>query len=137
MQEFYARCRASQELIFAQIPWASAGAERSRLAAGRGRTNPKESRPSVESTRSYSTPKLDSDRESVRSTPEEQLLAALLGANEELLEALRLYDDLERVGIERDAEERSRKETRIDRSVSPRLILFSSMANFCPASPIR
>lgn len=63
-------------------------------------------------------------------------MAALLGANEELLEALRLYDDLERVGIERDAEERSRKETRIDRSVSPLLILFSSMIDFFPASSI-
>lgn len=61
---------------------------------------------------------MDSDRESDHSTAEEKLLAALLGANEELLEALRLYDDLERVGIERDAEERSRKETRMDRSVS-------------------
>ena len=34
------------------------------------------------------------------------------------MEALRLYDDLERVGIEREAEERSRKETRMDRNVS-------------------
>lgn len=38
------------------------------------------------------------------------------------MEALRLYDDLERVGIEREAEERSRKETRMDRNVR---LLFS------------
>ena len=87
------------------------------MAAGRGKAHPKDSRPSIESNRSISATKGDSDRESSRSTVEEQLLAALLGANEELLEALRQYDDLERVGIERDAEERSRKETRIDRSV--------------------
>ncbi|OBZ74920.1 TOM1-like protein 2 [Grifola frondosa] len=92
IREFYARCRASQELISAQIPWAFAGAERSREAAARKEDD---------------APEL---------TTEEKLLAALLAANEELLEALRLYDDLERVGIERDAEERSKKETRMDRT---------------------
>ena len=54
---------------------------------------------------------------------EEKLLAALLNANEELTSALRQYEDLERVGMERDTEERSKKETRIDRNVS-----FSSSA---------
>lgn len=33
------------------------------------------------------------------------------------MEALRVYDDLERVGIERETEERSRKETRMNRDV--------------------
>lgn len=50
-------------------------------------------------------------------TVEEKLLAALLGANAELLEALTLYEDLERVAEERKAEDRSRKETRMDRRV--------------------
>ena len=50
-------------------------------------------------------------------TTEEKLLAAILASNEELLEALRLYDDLERVGIERDTEERSKREIRMDRAV--------------------
>ena len=45
-------------------------------------------------------------------------MAALLASNEELTEALKMYEDLERVGIEREAEARSRKETRIDRNVS-------------------
>lgn len=117
MQEFYARCRASQELIFAQIPWASAGAERSRQAAGRGSPSPQKR------TRSHDTsnPPAIAQQDSVEHaevTQEELLLAALLKANEELTDALRQYDDLERVGIERDTEERSRKETRIDRSVS-------------------
>jgi hypothetical protein len=58
-----------------------------------------------------------SDDEPVELTAEEQLLAALLAANEELLEALRVYDDLERVGAERMVEERSRKEVREDRTV--------------------
>ena len=51
-------------------------------------------------------------------TVEENLLAALLGANAELMEALQQYEDLERVAQERLAEERSRKEIRMDRGVS-------------------
>ena len=51
-------------------------------------------------------------------TVEENLLAALLGANAELMEALQQYEDLERVAEERLAEERSRKEIRMDRGVS-------------------
>lgn len=54
-------------------------------------------------------------------TAEEQLLASLLAANQELLEAFRVYDDLERLALaereEREVEERSRVEQRIDRRV--------------------
>ena len=118
-QEFYARCRASQELISAQIPWAFAQADRSREAAGRPTEAAKarETRSSIdrERDRPPSSPKKDKDE---HLTTEEKLLAAILAANEELLEALRLYDDLERVGIERDAEERSKRDIRMDRSVS-------------------
>ena len=45
---------------------------------------------------------------------EEQLLAALLSANEQLTEALKMYEDLERIKMERDVEERSRKETKMN-----------------------
>lgn len=83
-------------------------------------SKPREARRSVERDRDRdrppSSPKNDIDSEHL--TTEEKLLAAILAANEELLEALRLYDDLERVGIERDAEERSKREVRMDRSVS-------------------
>lgn len=51
-------------------------------------------------------------------TPEEQLLGSLLEANEALTSVLRVYDDIERIGIEREAVERSRQEIRLDRSVS-------------------
>jgi hypothetical protein len=53
-------------------------------------------------------------------TPEEQLLGALLDANEALTSVLRVYEDIEQIGIERDALrlERSRQETHLDRSVS-------------------
>lgn len=113
VQEFYARCRASQELIYAQIPWASANAERSRQAAGR-------ESPVVRRKNSAGTPRsnvlsiVGEPEDAPGLTVEEQLLAALLNANEELTEALRLYDDLERVKIEREAERRSKKETRMD-----------------------
>ena len=57
----------------------------------------------------------------VELTPEEQLLGALLEANEALTSVLRVYDDIERIGIERgierEAVERSRQEVRLDRSV--------------------
>ncbi|KAI0920434.1 hypothetical protein AcW1_002174 [Taiwanofungus camphoratus] len=115
IREFYARCRASQELISAQIPWAFSGAERSRRAAGREQPL-QDMRPSIDSNRTTSpVSTTDTDR-TPELTPEEQLLADLLAANEELMEALRVYDDLERVGLEREAEERSRKEIRMDRS---------------------
>ena len=120
-QEFYARCRASQELIAAQIPWAFAQAEKSRQAAGRRGQPNGAPRPSLDSRgrrRTDSQVSLSTISSSGELTQEEQLLAALLAANEDLMEALRLYDDLERVGIEREAEERSRKETRMDRNVS-------------------
>lgn len=59
-------------------------------------------------------------------TIEEQLLAALLGANAELMEALKLYEDLERVGVERKIEDRSRREARLGRRVC-RSVLTSSI----------
>jgi hypothetical protein len=108
LQEFYFKCRSSQELIFAQIPWASAGADRSRLARGQP------GKPKLLSSLSQSEGSpTGSDEEPVQLTTQEQLLAALLGANEALLEALRVYDDLERLALERRAEERSRKEMRM------------------------
>ncbi|RPD60760.1 hypothetical protein L227DRAFT_501092 [Lentinus tigrinus ALCF2SS1-6] len=120
IKEFYARCRASQELISAQIPWAFAQAERSREAAGKttDKHKEREGRHSVdrEREREQLPPSPKKDKDSERLTTEEKLLAAILASNEELLEALRLYDDLERVGIERDAEERSKREIRMDRS---------------------
>lgn len=92
IKEFYARCRSSQELIFAQIPWATSSAERSRnnrMASG----EPLDRRESNV---------LDANKDPSELTVEEQLLAALLISNEELVESLRMYDDWERVGIETD-----------------------------------
>lgn len=56
-------------------------------------------------------------------TIEEELLAALLDANEALIAALRMYDDLARVAAERATEEKSRREVRMDRRVSFSLCL--------------
>lgn len=131
VQEFYARCRASQELISAQIPWAFSQAERSRQAAGRKGQPNGVTRPSTDShtpNRTDSQVSLSTISSTGELTQEEQLLAALLAANEDLMEALRLYDDLERVGMEREAEERSRKETRMDRSVRLPVTVADSLA---------
>ncbi|KAK7695193.1 hypothetical protein QCA50_002383 [Cerrena zonata] len=117
IKEFYARCRASQELIFAQIDWASANAARSRQDAGR-------ESPHIQRKNSAGTPRphvnsVASEPEDRTLTVEEQLLAALLSANQELTDALRVYDDLERVKIEREAERRSKKETRMNPRQKP------------------
>lgn len=59
-------------------------------------------------------------------TREEEMLAALLGANQTLTDAIKMRDDWQRAAIaareERQVEERSRYDTRMDRSVSPSLI---------------
>jgi hypothetical protein len=48
---------------------------------------------------------LDLSKDPSELTVEEQLLAALLISNEELVESLRMYDDWERVGVETDADQ--------------------------------
>ncbi|KAF8064159.1 hypothetical protein FPV67DRAFT_1629149 [Lyophyllum atratum] len=98
IKEFYLKCRASQELIFAQIPWASAGAEQSRVQRD-------------QEALAHGMP----EEQRLEQTTKEKLLAALLTANAELVDALQQYDDLERVAMERKAEEVSRKETKMDR----------------------
>jgi hypothetical protein len=55
---------------------------------------------------------------------QEQLLAELLAANEALLEALRVYDDLERLANERRVEERSRREVTTKGAVSSRNVAY-------------
>jgi len=99
-QEFYARCRSSQELIFAQIPWATSSAERSRndrLTSG-------------DHVDHDDSNVLDLSKDPSELTVEEQLLAALLISNEELVESLRMYDDWERVGFETDADQWSQSD---------------------------
>ncbi|KAG2152802.1 hypothetical protein DEU56DRAFT_977193 [Suillus clintonianus] len=120
--EYLTKCRGSQELIYTQIPWASAGAERSRSdrernAEGNERTK---SQPDVQFS---SPPSRDYhgiegkfyNADGEEQTLEEQLLAALLDANEALFGALRIYDDVMRVAEERVAVEISRRDVKMDR----------------------
>ena len=62
---------------------------------------------------------VDRDRPHPRS---EELLAAIVDANQQLEDALRICDQLERIGAENaealEVQERSRHDTRIDRTVS-------------------
>ena len=53
---------------------------------------------------------LDLSKDPSELTVEEQLLAALLISNEELVESLRMYDDWERVGFETDANQWSQSD---------------------------
>jgi hypothetical protein len=89
------KCRASHELIYAQISWATAGAERSRAEGNRNARTP-----------------VKTDDGSTEPTVEEQLLAAILEANGRLTEVLKAYEDLHRVYQEQQVEERSRAEVR-------------------------
>ncbi|KAH6911954.1 hypothetical protein BKA70DRAFT_1266042 [Coprinopsis sp. MPI-PUGE-AT-0042] len=74
IKEFHTKCENQQKLVCAQIPWATARADHSRAKRNAERERRGE----------------DGDDETV----EEKLLGALLGANEELLSALRQHDDL-------------------------------------------
>ncbi|KAG9037628.1 hypothetical protein FRB95_004848 [Tulasnella sp. JGI-2019a] len=99
--EFRTSCLRSKEIIETQIPWATAGADRSRLERGHKHRKENDSSP-------------------VSVTVEEELLAALLQANQDLTEALREYDDVVSIGAaereEKEVKERSRKEIRLDRT---------------------
>lgn len=118
-------------MIAAQIPWATAGADRSRTAREASqqqqhqlqqqRTIKRRNSPNGPVTNAtIKPPRLkqgSGDDSPVELTPEEQLLGALLEANGALTSVLRDYDDIERIGVERDTLERSRQEVRLDRSV--------------------
>ncbi|KIJ47354.1 hypothetical protein M422DRAFT_45885 [Sphaerobolus stellatus SS14] len=106
INEWYRKCNNSREFIMAQIPWATAQADRSREE--------------IRGIYLAEHPGVDPAQISLPTTREEELLAALLAALEDLQEAFRIYEDLERLGWaemeEKEVQERSRKETRMDRS---------------------
>jgi hypothetical protein len=110
VQEFLLKCRSSQELIYAQIPWASAQAERSRIARDQENENRKRTQQQNNEPQRNGKPGDDE-------TIEEKLLGNLLASNAELVEALRQYEDLVRIAEEKKAEEISRREVRMDRRV--------------------
>ncbi|CAE6471140.1 unnamed protein product [Rhizoctonia solani] len=97
IKEFREKCMKSQEIIGAQIDWATAIADRARAEqlplSGSGEIPP---------------------------TAEEQLLQALVTANGELNDVFKTYDDLERIAIsereEAEVRARSKVELRLDRT---------------------
>ncbi|KAJ7058589.1 hypothetical protein C8F01DRAFT_295051 [Mycena amicta] len=111
IMEFHRKCIDSQELIFSQIPWASAGAERSRVAKDQQERESKRKN-------GGNTLNMDNDSQgdvtAPASTREEDLLGELLAANEQLLKALKQYDDLKRVAEEREVRVRSRHDIKMD-----------------------
>ncbi|KAJ7353536.1 hypothetical protein DFH08DRAFT_655400, partial [Mycena albidolilacea] len=90
IEELHKTCVESQEVISTQIPWASASAERSRVVKDKDQSGN-----SVDGDEALEPPML---------TWEEELLLEMLAANEGLFSALRLYDDLMRVAVKREAE---------------------------------
>ncbi|KAJ3819568.1 hypothetical protein F5880DRAFT_1489456 [Lentinula raphanica] len=146
IKEFRVKCLASQELIATQIPWATAGAERSRKEREREKAllygeNTDTVRKSKERNRDRSLSQLadaagvtGADSPVDEQTTEEKLLAALLEAHGELLGALGQFDDLERVAIERKAEKKSRKELKMDRKVGSFIDTNTSQLNEITAS---
>ena len=150
-QEFHTKCRASQELIVAQIPWASAGAERSRVAAatrkaakdsGSDSANGKLTKKSGAPAQAQAQNGAVAPSPSADLTKEEKLLAALLTANQELVDVFRIYEELEKLAFdemeEREVAKRSKAETRLDRTVSFRfmLLLRISMLMLFAANPV-
>lgn len=126
IKEWHEKCITSQDLIAAQIPWATAGADRSRAAREtqqlqQQRTIKRRNSPNGPGTpnptnKPHRHKQGNGEDSPVELTVEEQLLGALLEANGALTSVLRDYDDIERIGIERDTLERSRQEVRLDRS---------------------
>ncbi|KAI0670647.1 hypothetical protein C8Q78DRAFT_1070191 [Trametes maxima] len=96
-KELLGRARASQDLIGSQIAWATTEAEKSRRVAP-----------------------------TAAETTQEQLLAALLAAHELLTESLKMYEDLERIAIEQEAEERMKTERLIQ--------ALTAIAEYIPTS---
>jgi hypothetical protein len=105
-------------LIVAQIPWATAGAERSRVAAAAKKARESSSDGGANGKL---VKKPVNGAATTDLTKEEKLLAALLNANEELIEVFRIYDELEKMALtemdEREAAKRSMVETKLDRTV--------------------
>ncbi|KAF8645626.1 hypothetical protein AX16_007708 [Volvariella volvacea WC 439] len=106
IKEFWQKCSSSQELICAQIPWATAGAERSRAQKQQALEAKKRELPHGPNAGA---------QDPGEATIEEKLLDALLATNAELISALHQYDDLERLAREQQVEIQSRLEVRIDR----------------------
>ena len=99
-QEFHKKCRASQELIVAQIPWASAGAERSRIAAMNRRAakdSGSDGGPQgklMKRNREGRTQQAEGGG-TFDQTKEEMLLGDLLAANQEIVEVFAIYEQFE------------------------------------------
>ncbi|KAF7326913.1 hypothetical protein MVEN_02585200 [Mycena venus] len=92
---FHKRCVDAQDLIWSQIEWATASAERSREQAEQKERERVCTLNSMNPNGNGSVPDLSLSTPVL--TREEELLADLLASNEQLLEAIKLYDDLKRV----------------------------------------
>jgi len=111
IKEFHTKCMGSQDFIVAQIPWAT-------VISGRSRDKLQEQQAIAASIQGE-----EGQQQQTPETAEEQLLAALLQANQDLVEVFKQYDELERLGMHEQEENevalRSLHETKLDPKVSP------------------
>lgn len=124
IQEFYSECVQAQQRIMEQISWATAEAEKSREREAQRQAAAESalSLPAIPNGAIASQTNAFQQKRGTIVTKEEEMLGVLLSANQALTDAIQLRDDWQRAAIahreERFVEERSRVETRIDRSVS-------------------
>lgn len=146
IQEFYTECVQAQQRVMEQISWATAEAEKSREREARRQAAAESalSLPAIPNGMIASQTNAFRQKRGTNITKEEEMLGVLLSANQALTDAIQLRDDWQRAAIaqreERFVEERSRVETRIDRSVShlighfPRRFLHSYMTRWIVAN---
>ncbi|KAG8913249.1 hypothetical protein FRC00_002796 [Tulasnella sp. 408] len=100
IREFYLKCMHSQEIITAQIPWATAQSERARAA--------------------FLQQHPEAADNPQAQTVEEELLSEILMAHQELEEAFKMYEENEKLAAQereiRKVQERSKVGMRLDRT---------------------
>ncbi|KAG0147402.1 hypothetical protein CROQUDRAFT_42959 [Cronartium quercuum f. sp. fusiforme G11] len=105
IQEFHSKCLQNQNQLLDDIPWATAQAEQARLHAS--------STPTLPNTNPFAPLVNGAVRDVCK---EEELLATLLAAHSDLIDAFRQYDEMDRLARSerelREAEARSKVDTR-------------------------
>ncbi|GAA98912.1 uncharacterized protein L969DRAFT_18525 [Mixia osmundae IAM 14324] len=125
INEFYAQCQQRQFMFIDAIPWATSEADRARSAAQAQHLRDHAASATQDEALAASNPFADTAAAAMNApgaeeTHEEKLLDLLLSANSEIVEAFRLYEDMERekraLEEQRIVEERSKVETKMDRA---------------------
>src|ERR1700733_1058188 len=90
LQEFYTACQVSQHTFVDAIPWATAKADQARREAEALPEPPSDD--TEASQGEIQSNMANGERRPAGETKEEQLLAVMLTANQDLIDAFRIYD---------------------------------------------